>query len=84
VKVASAEVRYLSARLERFVRAGLTGAPAILAAENREIDIHDFERLVDRGARPGTALRILWPLDDDFCGYGLQDQGDQSRPLATK
>lgn len=86
--MASEEARYLSARLDRFRAAGLTGSAALFAAENRHVDLREFERLVDRGAPPMTALRIVWPLDDEVelvdDYQGLQDHGDQSRPLATK
>jgi hypothetical protein len=78
------EAKYLSARLSRLDRLGISGSLAVAAAEERNLGISEIEDLVAAGCHPVTALRICWPLEESFESQGWQDQGDQSLPDLVK
>lgn len=46
-------------RFERLASSGYDPGSALVLATHLEIDLHDAERLVQRGCPPATAVRIL-------------------------
>ena len=55
----------LNWRCEQLVEAGFSLALATRVAGNAHYDLHALIELVERGCRPGLAIRILAPLEEE-------------------
>jgi hypothetical protein len=52
-------------RREQLVEAGFAPALAARVADNADYDLHALIELVEHGCRPGLAVRILAPVEED-------------------